>query len=118
MIKLVYCVRRNPALSPEAFRETWLSDHGPIVRSVKELLGMVKYVQSHTMAEASEALRLSRGAGPAYDGITEVWFESLESLGANDEAAAEAARKLLEDERRFIDLENSAVFLTEEHTIF
>jgi uncharacterized protein (TIGR02118 family) len=118
MIKLVYCIRRNPELSPEAFRRTWLSDHGPLVRSVRDVLGMVRYVQSHTLVEESEALRESRGAAPPYDGITEVWFERIDSLGANTAEAAQAALGLLEDERRFIDLENSAVFLTEEHEVF
>ncbi|MCP4005297.1 MAG: EthD domain-containing protein [bacterium] len=118
MIKLVYCVRRNPALSAEEFRKTWLNDHGPLVKSLRKVLGMVRYVQSHTLVEASEAVRQPRGAAPPYDGITEVWFERLESLGVDAEAATEAARLLLEDEKRFIDLENSAVFLTEEHEIF
>ena len=118
MIKLVYCVRRNPALSADEFRKTWLNDHGPLVNSVREILGMVRYVQSHTLVEESEGVRKSRGAKPPYDGITEVWFERIDSLGADAEEAAEAARRLLEDEKRFIDLENSAVFLTEEHEIF
>ena len=34
------------------------------------------------------------------------------------EGALEAAMKLLEDERRFLDLPNCSVFMTEEHEIF
>ena len=66
----------------------------------------------------NEALTRSRGSAEPYDGITEVWFDSLEGLGGDGPAAAEAGRKLLEDEAEFIDLANSAVFLTEEHEIF
>ena len=118
MIKLVYCIRRNPALTADEFRRTWLNDHGPLVRSVRETLGMVRYVQSHTLYDESEGVRASRGAKPPYDGITEVWFDHIDALGADPEAAAAAARQLLEDEERFVDLENSAVFFTEEHEIF
>ena len=80
---------------------------------------MKRYVQSHTLPEpASEGVRAPRGAAEAFDGITEVWFESLESLGGDSEGAVAAARALIEDEAEFIDLARSHVFLTEEHEIF
>jgi uncharacterized protein (TIGR02118 family) len=120
VVKLVFCCRRRPDLSQEQFQKRWLEVHGPLVRRLREQIPqMRRYVQSHTIpGEASEMLRASRGAGPAYDGITEVWFDSLASLGASGEAGVAAARRLLEDEAEFIDLAHSAVFLTEEHEIF
>ena len=120
MVKLVFCCRRRPELSPEQFSKRWLEVHGPLVRRMREHLPqMRRYVQSHTIQGApSEMLRASRGAKPAYDGITEVWFDSLEALGASGEAGLAAARRLYEDEAEFIDFANSAVFLTEEHEIF
>ena len=49
MLKLVYCVRRNPSLSREEFLRYWLDEHGPLVRSLRESVpSMVRYVQSHT----------------------------------------------------------------------
>ena len=56
----------------------------------------------------------------AYDGITEVWWDSLEDLvsGMNTPEGQAALKRLLEDEREFIDLANSFIFLTEEHLIF
>ena len=119
-VKLVFCCRRKPELSLEAFHETWLSDHGPLVRRLQaQIPGMQRYVQSHLIpGPASEMLTQSRGAAEPYDGITEVWFESLESLGDTSEAALDAGRQLLEDEGRFLDLPRCAVFLTEEHEIF
>ncbi len=120
MVKLVFCCRRRPELTLEEFQRTWLDDHGPLVRSLRaQLPQMRRYVQSHTIAGApSEALRASRGAAKPYDGITEVWFDSLEELGGSTQEALDAAQKLLEDERRMLDLPNSAVFLTVEHEIF
>ncbi len=120
MVKLVFCCRRRPELSLEQFQKRWLEVHGPLVRRLREQLPqMRRYVQSHTIpGEASEMMRASRGARPPYDGITEVWFDSLEALGASGQSGLDAARRLLEDEAEFIDLANSAVFLTEEHEIF
>jgi uncharacterized protein (TIGR02118 family) len=120
MVKLVFCCRRRPELSIEQFQKRWLEVHGPLVRRLRARIPQMKrYVQSHTIpGEASEMLRASRGAKPAYDGITEIWFDSLEALGASGEDGVAAARQLYEDELEFIDLASSAVFLTEEHEIF
>ena len=120
MVKLVYVVRRRPDLSPEQFRRRWL-EHGPLVRRLASDLRARRYVQSHTLeTPLNAALAASRGMGPPYDGITEVWWESLDELAAalrTPEAEA-AGRALLEDERAFIDLAASRIFLTEEHPIF
>jgi hypothetical protein len=121
MIKLVFCCRRKEGMSREEFQARWLDVHGPLVRKLREHLPMMKrYVQSHTLSDAvNEGLRASRGTGQAYDGITEVWFEDLASMGGDGgESALAASQRLLEDEGEFIDFANSNVFLTEEHEIF
>lgn len=121
MIKLVYVIMRRADLSPEAFREYWLNTHGPLVAAQAGALRLRKYVQSHPIdEEASEAMRAVRGMrGPA-DGLTEVWWDSLEdfqSAYATSEGQA-AGQILAEDEAKFIDFGKSAVFLTQEHLIF
>jgi uncharacterized protein (TIGR02118 family) len=121
--KLVFCVRRRADLSVEEFQRYWLERHGPLVRSLWEsgrFPGMVRYVQSHTDHAASEAVRASRGAKEPYDGVTEVWFDPDRQGGdaATRAASAEAGRILLEDESRFIDFADSAVFMTTEHVVF
>lgn len=119
MIKLVFCCRRRPELGREEFQRYWLERHGPLVRSLRSALPMRRYVQSHTLdTPSNDALRKSRGSAEPYDGITEVWFDDLASLGATSEEALAAARRLLEDEGRFLDLARSSVFLTVEHEIF
>ena len=120
-VKLIFCCRRRPELSLEEFHQTWLNDHGPLVRKCHEQLPQMKrYVQSHLIAgPASDAVRASRGSGEPYDGITEVWFDSLEAMGANTSAEAIAAgEQLLADERRMLDLPRCSVFLAVEHEIF
>lgn len=120
MVKIVFCCRRKAGLGFEEFQRRWLDVHGPLVRRLRaELPQMKRYVQSHTIpGEATDALRASRGSKEPYDGITEVWFDSIESMGASSEAALEASAALYRDEAEFIDFANSAVFLTEEHEIF
>ena len=121
MVKLVYCIRRRADVSPEAFRRYWLDEHGPLMRSVAGAIGALRYVQSHTVApELNDVLRGSRGSDEPYDGITEVWWESLADLQASMQSAEsqDAQRRLLEDESTFIDFARSSVFMTEEHLIF
>ena len=121
MVKLVFCCRRKEGMSREAFQERWLDVHGPLVRKLREKLPMMKrYVQSHTLGDAINGpLREGRGTAEAYDGITEVWFDSLETMGGDGgEAAVDAARQLYEDEAKFLDFARSSVFVTQEHEIF
>ncbi|MDJ0847583.1 MAG: EthD domain-containing protein [Myxococcota bacterium] len=121
MVKLVYCIRRRPDVSPDAFRKHWLEVHAPKVEQCAKALRARRYVQSHTLDSVlNEALRGSRGARPPYDGITEVWWDSEADLAEamRTEEGAEAGRALLEDEQAFIHLDESSLFLTEEHAIF
>lgn len=120
MIKLVYAIRRRTDLSPEAFRKRWL-EHAPLVARHAAAMRAVRYVQSHTLDSTWNAvLQASRGATPPYDGITEVWWKSEADFAAAlaTPAGQEAGRALLEDERDFIDLAASSLFVTEEHAIF
>jgi hypothetical protein len=121
MIKLVYCIRKAAGISDEEFHRYWLEEHGPRVRRHAEALGASRYVQSHTLdSDANRLLQASRGARDPYDGITELWWSDeavFEAANATTEGRA-AGLDLLEDERRFIDLEASSLFMTREHEIF
>lgn len=121
MIKFVYCVRKKEGISDEEFYRYWKENHGPLVRSFAETMGSLKYVQSHTIDTVlNEVGREVRGMRQAYDGITEVWFESAEAL-ANmllTEEGKLANKTLIEDEATFCELRECSVFLTEEHVIF
>jgi len=121
MIKLVYCLCKRADISAEEFHRYWLEQHGPAVRRFADAIGGRKYVQSHTiLPHLNELFRASRDLAPAYDGITEVWYESAAVIDAavQTPAGREAHRLLLEDERKFIDFQRSCVFMTEEHTLF
>jgi uncharacterized protein (TIGR02118 family) len=121
MIKLVYVIRKRHDVSEKDFREYWLKTHGPLVRGFAKGMRAKKYVQSHTVFEdVGKQIRGTRKMLETYDGITEVWWDSLEDFnsGGDSEERQKAARALLEDEARFIDFERSSIFLTEEQEIF
>ncbi len=117
MIKLVFVLRRRSDLSLEAFQTYWRERHAPLVAEHAEVLGIRRYVQVHTRDdELSQGIRASRGGPEPYDGVAEIWFESEAAIaeGMTRPGGAEAAKALLEDERRFIDLERSPLWLAEE----
>lgn len=121
MVKLVYCIRRRADIAPEEFYRYWLNTHGPKVKNAAEAMRAVRYVQSHTCeAEVNQVFADSRGLAPPYDGITEVWWNSIEDLKAAmaSPIGAEAMAMLLKDETHFIDFSESGVFMTTEHLIF
>lgn len=120
MVKLVFCLRRRPDLTREQFQKYWLETHGPLVRERAKTIGALRYVQVHTgYDELSDALRASRGAPEPFDGVAELWFESAESLAAGFDQTdvQKSAAELLSDERNFIDLASSPIWLAEEHAV-
>ncbi|KKL16304.1 hypothetical protein LCGC14_2496920 [marine sediment metagenome] len=120
MIKLVYCARRLPGLSREEFQRYWRETHGPLVRSRAKTLRVRRYVQVHTLeSPVNDALREGRGSLEPYDGVAELWWDSAEELTAvmATPEGQRAGQELLDDERRFIDLEHSALWIAEEHPI-
>jgi uncharacterized protein (TIGR02118 family) len=121
VVKLSFPLRRRSDLSLGDFQRTWRQDHAPLVEKHREALRIRRYVQIHRFDDPlNEALRASRGGPEPFDGIAELWWDSLEDLQAaiaTPEGAA-AGAALLEDERRFIDLQRSPLWLSREHVIF
>ncbi|MFZ5721683.1 MAG: EthD domain-containing protein [Pseudomonadota bacterium] len=118
-VKATYLLTRRNGLTQAECHDTWLNDHGPLVASFAGPLRMAKYVQSHAIApDVNAGIQAGRNYEPPLDGITEVWVNSLEQMAAGGEGAAEAAAALVEDERRFVQMDRSRLFLTREHVIF
>ena len=109
-----------PHLSRAEFQRYWLDQHGPLVRSHVPTLGIRRYVQTHALDHPlNAALQAARGGPDGFDGVAELWWDGPESLAAAtatpEGLAASAA--LLADERTFIDLARSPLFVAEEHGI-
>lgn len=120
MIKLTFCLVRLPHLTRAQFQDYWLNTHGPLVASVADVLRIRRYVQLHSLPpDASAGLRASRDAPAEYDGVAELWFDSLDDVLENGRRpeAQTAGLMLLEDERKFIDLRRSPLWWGEERVI-
>jgi len=107
-------------MTMEDFQQYWRGTHAALVAERADVLGIRRYVQVHTadLPGLHESLRTRNGGAPEpYDGVAELWFDSLEKLGGKDPAKKQAAAELLADERKFIDLPNSPMWFSEEHVI-
>ncbi len=71
MVKLVYCICREPGLPREEFIRYWAEVHSPIGARIP---GLRKLVQSYAIP-APEDVRPA-----AFDGMAELWFEDLAAL--------------------------------------
>lgn len=120
MIHLIFCLHRLPTLSREEFQTYWRDQHAPLVRRLAPATGVLRYVQYHTFDHPALARTIAVRAGPeAYDGVAQLSWESLERMrvmSATPEAR-QAGRAMLEDERKFIDLERSPLFFLRENVV-
>jgi uncharacterized protein (TIGR02118 family) len=118
MIRLNFALHRLANLSRAEFQRYWREKHGPLVVSVSRALRMRRYMQSHTVEDPLyDGLRAARtGMHAPFDGIASVWFDSREDLVAamTSDDGRKAAALLLEDERRFIDLSRSPLWVSQE----
>ena len=121
MLKIILCLKRRPSMTRTEFHRYWKEDHAKVVREVAGPLGMCRNVHNRTYSTTLDvALRQGRGAEEDdYDGVAESWFVSLDALVqaiATDEGK-EAARRLREDEARFIDFSRSRILFVEEECV-
>jgi uncharacterized protein (TIGR02118 family) len=121
MIKLVFNIRRREDMTREEFQRYWREQHAPLVKRHADALRIRRYVQVHARdTDLDEAIAGPRGSEPRfYDGVAELWWDSLEELVAafSSDAGQAAGQELLEDEQRFIDLPRSPLWLGEENVV-
>jgi uncharacterized protein (TIGR02118 family) len=121
MIKMVFALCRREGMTREEFQRYWREQHAPLVKQHADTLRIRRYVQLHSRdTELDEALSASReSATRVYDGVAELWWDSLEDLvaAASTEEGQAASAALLEDEQRFIDLRRSVIWLGDENVV-
>jgi uncharacterized protein (TIGR02118 family) len=121
MIKLVFTIRRRAGMTREEFQRYWREDHAELVRTHADTLHIRRYVQTHARdTDFDETLSRSRQSEPRYyDGVAELWWDSIEDMlaAATSKAGLAAGQALLEDEQRFIDLPRSPIWLGEENVV-
>jgi len=119
MIRLTFVLRRNPAMSRAEFQKYWCEVHGPLVAKHSTTLNILRYVQVHTLDDPiNSQLAGARGTmEPPYNGVAELWGTNREALASTvgNAAGQAAAKELLEDEARFIDLPRSPLWFAYEY---
>ncbi len=121
MIKMVFCVKKKLNVPSKEFFDYWLNQHGPLVKSKTNDLNILRYVQSHTVnPELGNGISSERGMKQeGFEGVAEIWWENLESLmsATGSDVGKVASQLLAVDEAKFIDMEASTIFFTEEHEV-
>jgi len=105
MIKL-YCITKKAGLTDEECFRYWKDVHGSVDARIPRLR---KLIQSHRSKIPGDK------RGFDYDGVAELWFDNVDALLAARES--QEWRASAEDEENFIDLDNVAYFVSEEHVI-
>jgi len=108
--RLVFMLRRLPHITREEFQHYWWNTHAPLVAARAECAGIRRYQQVHTVRAARE------NQLPEFDGIAELWFDGPAPTGT-DEERRQAGADLLADERNFIDLAQSPLWMADEHVV-
>jgi uncharacterized protein (TIGR02118 family) len=96
MYKILRMVKRKQGMSLEQFKEYWLTRHAELHRRSLSLCPVRKVVASFSTGEVALG-----GQEPQFDGMTAVYFDSLQDLGAA--RATEVPKMMADDERNFVD---------------
>ena len=105
-MKLVYCIRRKPTLSRDAFIRYWAEVHGPIGARIP---GLRRLVQSYALPPPGD------DPTAAFDGMAELWFDNLAAVLEARQSPEWAASTA--DEANFVAPTGSVYFLSEERQI-
>jgi uncharacterized protein (TIGR02118 family) len=117
LVKIFFCLRHPPNLSLEQAQLYWRTNHGPTIRGIAQAMRIKRYLQVHRCEDPMEQqLRTSRGTRVApYTGHAEAWFDraDLATVG-NSPEGRRAMEIAVEDETKFIDFPNSAIWIAKE----
>ncbi len=110
MIKLTVLVKRNPALSAEAFHEAWRA-HGRMIAEEPVFRRFIRrYEQHHRVPQDYRN-------GDTYDGMAVQWFDTYRDFVGLVETP-EYRAKMQPDESRILDPDGIVVLFTEEAEVF
>lgn len=107
MIKLVMLVRRKQGMDVQAFRDHYENVHAPLAQSLFPSLRA--YVRNYPESALA-------GEAPAFDAITELWFDDEAGWQESIAVAQSEQGKLLQaDEESFMDRATVTAMLVKEH---
>lgn len=122
MLKLTMCVKKRAHLTREEFDHYWREKHAPLVIKHAKCLGIRQYIQTVPFANNAAQAALQQTRNSAYvdfDGCAELWWDDLAShlAARKTEEGLNALQELIDDERKFVDLEQSQLWYGEERFV-
>jgi uncharacterized protein (TIGR02118 family) len=102
MYKTMFLLKRDPALTLDAFRERWLDGHVPVVLDIPEVRGFVCNVLTGGSADPNP-----------YDGMAEIWWDDEASFVTA--LASPKGLAAVEDVQRFTACHDHVVL--DEHVV-
>jgi uncharacterized protein (TIGR02118 family) len=111
MIKVIVAIVRKPGMSPKEFHTHWRSDHARLVAGSDVTKRYIRrYIQAHTASS-----EYANGE-PAFDGMAELWFDSIEDKD-RFYSDPEYLAKIKPDESRFADMTRTQFIVTIEEPV-
>lgn len=104
MYKLISVVKKNPALSADEFWTAWQEEHAPHVLAQPQVKGY-----------RINAAISRPGHTPAFDGVAEIWVESLNDLAALQKARVDGP--LAKSRAKLTQADETRTIVTEERVI-
>lgn len=112
MIKFTILLVRRKDLSHEDFVSYHKNNHAPLFTSLPEVQQYVRrYVQCHSFQVTMPGL-----PPPIYDGITELWFDTVEDI-AKVFTAESYMSTIRPDEEKFLDLHACSFLVSTENVV-
>ena len=118
MLKICYCMRRQPHLTREEFQTYYRRTHTRVLDAAEaSQLAMKRYVQLHALPEETcDAMDMGRGGAPSFDAVAEIWLDDHDALERSwySPEGRGILQKLMDDERNFVDWSRSVMFCSKE----
>ncbi len=117
LVKIYYPLRHLPNQSVEEAQFYWRVNHGPKVRQYAHAHRVLRYIQVHRLEdELNKMFSDIRGIEELpYFGHAELWFDRVElAAGGATPEGVKAIETFMDDEKAFIDLSRSAIWLAKE----
>ncbi len=105
MLKVILLLHRREGMSAEDFRRYWRESHSALLL---QLPGLRRLVFNYAQSDET-------GGAPAYDGISEDWFESAEAMQLA--FASPAGEAVAADAPNFLDVARVRMLVVEEEEL-
>jgi uncharacterized protein (TIGR02118 family) len=120
LVKIFFALRHPANQTLTQAQLYWRTNHGPTIRQLAQGSRMKRYIQVHRCEDPIEQqLRASRGTRVApYTGHAEAWVDRADQAAvAQTPEARRASAIAIEDEAKFIDFANSAMWIGRERVV-